>query len=348
MQKTDLRSLNREEILEITRQMKLPDYRAGQLFDRLQGGAESFDDITNISKDLRAQLSEKYMISTVKVRRRLESKIDGTVKYLYELYDGNTVESVFMVYKHGCSVCVSTQVGCRMGCKFCASGQNGLVRNLLPGEILAQIWHASRDNGKRISNVVLMGMGEPLDNFDGTVRFLQLVGYEKGLGIGMRHISVSTSGLVDRIKKLEQLCFPVTLSVSLHAPNDEIRNTIMPVNKKWGVDTLLEACIGYAKRTGRRVSYEYALIKGVNDSDACAEELADRLKGSLCHINLIPVNNVKENSFTKPDRMRITAFKELLEKKGITATVRRTLGSDINASCGQLRSEDMRERRERE
>ena len=346
MQKPDLRSLDREEIFEITKRMGLPEYRAGQLFDRLQGGAECFDDLTNLSKDLRAKLAEEYMISSVKVRRRLASQIDGTVKYLYELYDGNTVESVFMVYKHGCSVCVSTQVGCRMGCKFCASGQNGLVRNLLPGEILAQIWHASRDNGKRISNVVLMGMGEPLDNFDGTVKFLSLVGYEKGLNIGMRHISVSTSGLVDKIKLLEKMGFPITLSVSLHAPNNEIRNKIMPVNKKWDVDTLIKTCTGYAKRTGRRVSYEYALIKGVNDTDACAEELGNRLKGSLCHINLIPVNNVKENEFEKPDRKRIIEFKTILENKGITTTVRRTLGSDINASCGQLRSEDIKERRE--
>lgn len=278
------------------------------------------------------------MISSVKPVRRLKSEIDGTVKYLYELYDGNTVESVFMVYHHGCSVCVSTQVGCRMGCKFCASGQNGLVRNLLPGEILAQIWHAANDNGKRISNIVLMGMGEPLDNFDNTLKFLELVGHEKGLGIGMRHISVSTSGLVDKIKILKSKGLQLTLSVSLHAPNDEIRNKTMPVNKKWGVDELIAACTDYAEATKRRISYEYALIKGVNDSNDCARELGNKLKGKLCHVNLIPVNEVKENTFTKPDKKQIENFKSILEGMGITTTVRRTLGSDINASCGQLRS----------
>lgn len=344
MSKLDLRSFNQDELLSLTKELGLPDFRAKQLFCGIQGGAESFDELTSLPKALRETLSEKYFISSVKAIKRLESKIDGTVKYLYELYDGNTVESVFMVYHHGCSVCVSTQVGCRMGCKFCASGQNGLVRNLTAGEILAQIWYAQKDNGKRISNVVLMGMGEPLDNFDNTIRFLELVSHPQGLNIGLRHISVSTSGLVDKIEKLEQMGFPITLSISLHAPNDDIRNQTMPVNKKWGTDKLIEACKKYAERTKRRISYEYALIAGVNDSNECALELARKLKGSLCHVNLIPVNEVKENDYKKPDRKNIEHFRDVLIDKGINATIRRTLGADINASCGQLRSSHQKER----
>lgn len=344
MSKLDLRSFNQDEVLSLTRELGLPDFRAKQLFCGIQGGAESFDELTSLPKALRETLSEKYFISSVKAIKRLESKIDGTVKYLYELYDGNTVESVFMVYHHGCSVCVSTQVGCRMGCKFCASGQNGLVRNLTAGEILAQIWYAQKDNGKRISNVVLMGMGEPLDNFDNTVRFLELVSHPQGLNIGLRHISVSTSGLVDKIEKLEQMGFPITLSISLHAPNDDIRNQTMPVNKKWGTDKLIETCKKYAEHTKRRISYEYALIAGVNDSDECALLLAKKLKGSLCHVNLIPVNEVKENEYKKPDRKNIEHFRDVLIDKGINATIRRTLGADINASCGQLRSSHQKER----
>ncbi len=344
MLKPDLRSFNEDEILSIIRQYNLPDYRAKQLFSGLQGGADSFDELTTLPKALRKTLSENYMISSVKAIKRLESEIDGTVKYLYELYDGNTVESVFMIYHHGCSICVSTQVGCRMGCKFCASGQNGLVRNLTAGEILAQIWYAQKDNGKRISNVVLMGMGEPLDNFDNTVRFLELVSHPQGLNIGLRHISVSTSGLVDKIEALEKMGFPITLSISLHAPNDTIRNQTMPVNKKWGTDKLIEICRGYAQRTKRRVSYEYALIAGVNDSEFCAVELASKLKGSLCHVNLIPINEVKENNYKKPDRKNIEHFKDILTSKGINATIRRILGADINASCGQLRSSYQKKR----
>lgn len=344
MLKPDLRSFNEDEILSIIRQYNLPDYRAKQLFSGLQGGADSFDELTTLPKALRKTLSENYMISSVKAIKRLESEIDGTVKYLYELYDGNTVESVFMIYHHGCSICVSTQVGCRMGCKFCASGQNGLVRNLTAGEILAQIWYAQKDNGKRISNVVLMGMGEPLDNFDNTVRFLELVSHPQGLNIGLRHISVSTSGLVDKIEALEKMGFPITLSISLHAPNDTIRNQTMPVNKKWGTDKLIETCRGYAQRTKRRISYEYALIAGVNDSEFCAVELASKLKGSLCHVNLIPINEVKENNYKKPDRKNIEHFKDILTSKGINATIRRILGADINASCGQLRSSYQKKR----
>ncbi|MBR4073075.1 MAG: 23S rRNA (adenine(2503)-C(2))-methyltransferase RlmN, partial [Clostridia bacterium] len=229
------------------------------------------------------------------------------------------------------------QVGCRMGCSFCASGINGLCRNLTASEILSQLMAAQRDNGIRVSNVVMMGMGEPLDNFDNSVRFLRLVSDDKGMNIGLRHISLSTSGVVSGIEKLAELNMPITLSVSLHAPNDEIRSNIMPVNRKWNVDTLLKACRDYQRVTTRRISFEYALISGVNDTDKCAYELAEKMRGIMCHINLIPANPVKENSFKKPDRKKILHFKSLLESKGITATVRRTLGGDIDASCGQLR-----------
>ena len=242
-----------------------------------------------------------------------------------------------MKYEHGYTVCISTQVGCRMGCSFCASGIAGLTRNLTASEMLAQITAAGRDNGIRVSNIVMMGMGEPLDNFDNSVRFLRLVSDDKGLNIGLRHISLSTSGVVSGIKKLKEYNFPITLSISLHAPNDEIRSSIMRVNKRWNIDELLKACKEYQAVTTRRISFEYALIDGVNDSDECAAELAKRLKGIMCHINLIPANPVKENSFKKPDRSKIIRFRDLLIKKGVNATIRRTLGADIDASCGQLR-----------
>ena len=242
-----------------------------------------------------------------------------------------------MKYKYGYTLCVSSQVGCKMGCMFCASTKNGCVRNLSAGEIISQIHSAQRDMNIRISHVVMMGMGEPLDNFDNSVRFLRLVSDSGGLNMGLRHISLSTSGVVSGIKKLKEYNFPITLSISLHAPNDEIRSSIMRVNKRWNIDELLKACKEYQAVTTRRISFEYALIDGVNDSDKCAEELARRLKGIMCHVNLIPANPVKENSFKKPDKNKILHFKDLLVKKGVNATVRRTLGADIDASCGQLR-----------
>lgn len=314
-----------------------PKFRAAQLFHWLRSGVTDFDDMTNIPLSLRAVLKEKTYIADVRIVKRFASRLDGTVKYVYELFDGEYIESVLMKYEHGYTVCVSTQVGCRMGCSFCASGINGLTRNLTASEILAQITAAQLDNGIRISNVVMMGMGEPLDNFDNTVRFLKLVSDPEGLNIGLRHISVSTSGVVSGIRKLAEYNFPITLSISLHAPNDEIRSSIMRVNKKWKIKELLDACKEYQRVTTRRISFEYALIDGVNDSDKCAEELANILKGIMCHVNLIPANPVKENSFKKPDRNKIIRFKDLLIKKGVNATVRRTLGADIDASCGQLR-----------
>lgn len=316
-----------------------PKFRAKQVYRWLRMGISDFVEMTDLPASLRSRLSEAAMIPGVKPIRRLVSKIDGTVKYLYELYDGETIESVFMQYEHGYTVCISTQVGCRMGCAFCASGLAGLSRNLTASEMLAQVLYAGKDNQVRISNVVMMGMGEPLDNFDNSLRFLQLVTAEEGLHIGLRHISLSTSGVVSGIERLKEYALPVTLSISLHAPNDEIRSRIMPVNRKWNIEALLNACKNYQAVTTRRISFEYAVIEGVNDSDACAEELARRLKGILCHVNLIPANPVRENRFRKPDQKKIHHFQELLTRRGVNATVRRTLGADINASCGQLRQQ---------
>ena len=337
MEKIDIRSFDESELAEFLNELSQPKFRAAQLYKWLQQGIDDFDQMTNIPKSLRDILKEKCYIANVKIVKKLVSQIDGTVKYVYELYDGERIESVVMKYEHGYTVCISTQVGCRMGCSFCASGIDGLYRNLTPSEMLAQITKAQQDNGIRISNVVMMGMGEPLDNFENSVKFLKLVSSDNGLNIGLRHISLSTSGVVSKIKELKDYNFPITLSVSLHAPNDEIRSSMMRVNKKWGVDELLAACKEYQKVTTRRISFEYALIDGVNDSDECADELSRRLRGIMCHVNLIPANPVKENSFKKPDMNKIVHFKERLIKNGINATIRRTLGADIDASCGQLR-----------
>lgn len=338
MAKTDIKSMNEAELEVLLTEMGQPKFRAAQLFKWLQQGAEDFDEMTNIPKDLREKLRESCYIASVSIERRLVSQIDGTVKYLYRLFDGELIESVLMKYEHGYTVCISTQVGCRMGCSFCASGLCGLKRNLTASEMLSQIMMAAKDNNIRVSNVVMMGMGEPLDNFDNSVKFLELVSNEKGLGIGLRHISLSTSGVVSGIEKLKEYNLPITLSISLHAPNDQIRSSMMKVNKRWNIDALLKACREYQKVTTRRISFEYALIDGVNDSEKCADELAARLRGIMCHVNLIPANPVKENTFKKPDKNKIQKFRQMLESKGLNATVRRTLGADIEASCGQLRN----------
>ena len=338
MNKKDIKSMTYTELLSDFEQLGLPKFRCNQVFDWLQQkGVDSFEKMTNLSKDLRKSLEEHYVILGCNIERRLVSQLDETVKYLFSLHDGECIESVVMKYKYGYTICVSSQVGCRMGCKFCASTLGGCVRNLSASEILSQIHTAQNDRNIRISHIVLMGMGEPLDNYDNVMRFLELVNDEKGLNISMRNISLSTCGLVDKIKLLEQKKLPLTLSVSLHAPNDTIRNQIMPVNRKWNVEQLLAACCAYAKSTSRRISFEYSMIKGVNDSDDCARELASRLKGMLAHVNLIPVNRVEENAFDKSDKATIERFVKILEQNGVTATVRRTLGADINASCGQLR-----------
>lgn len=343
MDKIDIKSMYLEELEVLMMDMGEPKFRAGQIFDWLQQGVENFDEMSNIPLKLRVKLQEGYYIVTTSIKKRLESTIDDTVKYLYELHDGELVESVLMKYNHGYSVCVSTQVGCRMGCSFCASGLNGLKRNLSASEILSQITTAQRDNGIRISNVVLMGMGEPMDNLDNVIRFLRLVSHEKGLNIGLRHISVSTSGVVSGIYRLMEENFPITLSISLHAPNDVIRDSMMRVNKRWNIATLIKACKDYIRKTGRRISFEYAIVDGVNDSDQNAKELSRLLKGMLCHVNLIPVNPVKENSYKKPDRRKIEHFCKLMNDLGINTTIRRTLGPDIDASCGQLRGKALEE-----
>lgn len=339
MSLVDIKSLYLEEIENDFKALSIPKYRAKQVFSWLAKGVETFDDMTDLSIDLRNSLKERYYISSVEIEKKLESKHDGTIKYLFKLNDGEFIESVLMKYKHGYSICVSTQVGCKMGCKFCATGKSGFSRNLKPSEILSQVQKASLDNNIRISNIVLMGMGEPLDNYENVVRFLKLVSSSDGMNVGMRHISLSTCGLVDKIYKLSEENFQLTLSVSLHAPNDEIRNKIMPINKKFNVDELIAACKYYISKNNRRISFEYAMIDGVNDSEFCARQLSKLLKNMLCHVNLIPVNssNKEENNFQKSKKENIQKFIKILEYNKIPVTVRRTLGDDISASCGQLR-----------
>ncbi|MBQ2767726.1 MAG: 23S rRNA (adenine(2503)-C(2))-methyltransferase RlmN [Clostridia bacterium] len=319
-----------------------PRYRAGQIFDQLHRGVAPCD-MTNLPLALREQLTADYHLPGVS--RKLVSALDGTIKYLFSLSDGNCVESVLMHYKHGVTICLSSQVGCRMGCAFCASTIGGKVRDLEAGELIGQILAAQADSGLRVGGIVLMGIGEPLDNYDNVLRFLRLVGDARGLNIGYRHISLSTCGLCDKIAQLAEEELPITLSISLHAPDDETRSALMPVNRKWGIDTLLSTCRDYWRKTGRRISFEYTLIAGENDSPAQAERLAERLNRGLrsrtetmpIHVNLIPVNPVGERQFSASDERSIKAFAAVLEKRGIRATVRRKLGSDIDASCGQLR-----------
>ncbi|MBE6757475.1 MAG: 23S rRNA (adenine(2503)-C(2))-methyltransferase RlmN [Ruminococcaceae bacterium] len=333
----DIKSLPREQLKNSVTAAGFPAFRAAQIANWLDRGVTNFDRMSNLPADLKAWLKAECCVPTVTIEKRLESAKDETVKYLFRLADGETVESVLMHYHHGWSQCLSTQVGCRMGCTFCATGMGGLVRNLSAAEMMAQIEAAQADRAVRVSSIVLMGMGEPLDNYDNVLRFLRMLSEPDGVHIGMRHVSLSTCGLVDGIYRLMEENLQLTLSVSLHAPNDEIRSRTMPVNRRWGVEELLKACRTYADTTGRRISFEYAMIDGVNDSDACAEELAKRLKGMLCHVNLIPVNEVEGKSQKRSRAERIAAFSDILAARGITVTVRRTLGADINASCGQLR-----------
>ena len=333
----DIKSMYEEELKEEFAKMGEPAYRAGQVYKWLHEGVKSFDEMTNISKKLRERLMENYYISNAAIEKKLISAYDDTKKYLFSFGDGEMVESVLMKYHHGYTSCISTQVGCKMGCTFCATGKSGFSRNLTASEMLAQLQAEQQDNHIRISNIVLMGMGEPLDNFENVIRFLKLVSSENGMNIGMRHISLSTCGIVPKIYELADMKLQLTLSVSLHAPNDQIRSRTMPVNRKYNIDELLKACQYYVRQTNRRISFEYAMIDGVNDSVANAEELAKRLKGILSHVNLIPVNAVKGTGYEKSKKESIKRFIAVLEGAGITATVRRTLGSDINASCGQLR-----------
>ena len=338
----DLKSMTLEELTAFFKEMGQPAFRAKQVFRWLYRGVTSFEEMTDLSKGLREQLEARCFITAPKVARKQVSAIDGTIKYLWELADGNCIETVLMRYQHGNTVCVSSQVGCRMGCAFCASTLAGRVRDLTPAEMVDQVLFTQLDSGAHISNIVLMGIGEPLDNFDTVMRFLTLVNHPDGLNIGMRHISLSTCGLTEKIDKLAQLGLQLTLSVSLHAPDDETRSKIMPINRSVGVDKLMETCRRYFKTTGRRISYEYAMIDGVNDSDRQADLLAGLLKGLPGHVNLIPLNDVEESPL-KPSR-RVAQFQKRLENHGVTVTVRRRLGSDIDASCGQLRRKAMKEK----
>ncbi len=340
----ELLSMNIGELEEYFLSIGEPKYRAKQLFEQIQRGA-LLDEISNIGKATKEKIKKTAICSLPSVERKLVSKLDGTIKYLFALRDGNCVESVIMKYEHGNTICISSQVGCRMGCKFCASTIGGKVRDLSPAELIGQVIAAQRDSGERISNIVMMGIGEPLDNYDNVIKFLRLVGDEKGLNIGYRHISLSTCGIVPNIYRLADEELPITLSISLHAPDDETRGEIMPINKKWGVDELLDACREYFARTKRKISFEYTLISGKNDTRENALALAKllnsklrtRTQGMPIHVNLIPVNEVTESGFVRSDKEAIARFVKTLDEKGIRATVRRKLGADINASCGQLR-----------
>ena len=334
----DIKSMSLPELKSDFEALSEPSYRASQVYSWLSKGVYSFDDMTNLPGTFREVLKSKYYITKLNIKDKKVS-IDGTVKYLFELSDGELIESVLMNYKHGYSMCLSTQAGCKMGCSFCSTGKCGFSRNLSSSEILAQIESAQLDSGIKISNIVLMGIGEPLDNYPNVLKFLKLVTSPDGLNIGARHISLSTCGLVDKIYKLAEEKMPITLSVSLHAPNDEIRNKIMKINRKWNIKELIKACEDYISYTNRRISFEYAMIDNLNDTPECANELAELLKGMLCHVNLIPLNGAhQESRLKKSSNNRIYQFKQVLEKRGITTTIRRTLGEDIEASCGQLKN----------
>lgn len=319
-----------------------PAFRAGQVYSWMHRGARSFEEMTNLSKALRLRLAERYELTAPTAVRKLVSKKDGTIKYLWRLSDGNCVESVLMQYHHGNTVCISSEVGCAMGCAFCASTRGGLVRRLTPSEMLDQVLFTQLDSGLPVSNIVLMGIGEPLDNYDTVLRFLELVNSPEGMNIGMRHISLSTCGLVERIDRLAEENLQLTLSVSLHAPTDEIRSTIMPVNRRYNVQTLLAACKRYFEKTGRRISFEYAMIRGVNDTPEMAKLLASRLRGIAAHVNLIPLNDIPESPLKPSYPEVVQTFQRILEQHGIPATVRRTLGSDITPpadSCAGILKE---------
>lgn len=335
----EIRSMRLEELTAALKELGEPAFRGKQVFTWLHRGVRSFDEMSDISKALREKLAGKYRLGGPAVARKQVSQEDGTVKYLWKLYDGNCIETVLMRYHHGNTVCVSTQVGCRMGCAFCASTLGGKVRDLTPGEILEQVIFTQMDSGVPVSNIVLMGIGEPMDNLDNVLKFLELVNHPLGLNIGMRHISLSTCGVVPGIRRLAELELQLTLSVSLHAPDSETRSKIMPVNRAYDVDKLFAACHDYFRKTGRRISFEYAMIDGVNDADWQADLIVKKLRGMPGHVNLIPLNDVAESPL-KPSR-RTRKFQQRLEDQGVTATVRRSLGGDIDASCGQLRRKAM-------
>lgn len=339
MDKINLKDLTLEELQDYIIKLGEPKFRALQIFKWLYSGVQDFEEMTNISNSFRDKLKSQAVVGNLIINKKFISAIDGTRRYLLQLSDNNYIESVLMKYKHGYSICISSQVGCAIGCKFCASTKNGKIRNLSAGEIIDQIITVERDVGEHISNVVMMGVGEPLDNFDNIVKFIKNVNNPNGLNIGQRHITISTCGIVERIYELADLNFQITLAISLHATNDETRNDIMPVNKKYNISKLLTACKYYVNKTGRRITFEYTLINRKNDFSQNAEELSNLLKGVLCHVNLIPVNAVDGTGFVPGSEKSIRNFQNILEKNGIPATVRREMGSDISAACGQLRSQ---------
>ncbi len=338
----DLRSLSYEELKDSLAEMGEKPFRANQIYEWLhKKHIQSIDEMTNISVALRNKLSEKYDFGRFEIVRMQESKIDGTRKYLFALGDGNMIESVLMRYHHGNSVCISSQVGCRMGCAFCASTLDGLVRSLTPGEMLGQIYAISSDIGERISNVVVMGSGEPMDNFDNIVKFIGMLTDERGLNISQRNLTVSTCGLVDRIRQLADMQFQITLAISLHATTDESRRQLMPIANRYSIKEITDACAYYFEKTGRRITFEYSLVGGVNDSEEEAERLSKIAKPLHAHINLIPVNPIKERDFVPSKDRNIKAFQNKLEKNGINVTIRREMGRDIDGACGQLRRKVM-------
>ena len=341
----NLKSLTQPELAAILKELGQPAFRAKQVFSWLHKGVRSYDEMTNLPKALRDTLAEKYPIHAPKVVRKQESQKDGTIKYLWQLSDGNCVETVLMRYHYGNTVCISTEVGCAMGCAFCASTIGGLVRRLEPFEMLDEVLFTQIDSGLPVSHIVLMGIGEPLDNFDNVMRFLELVNSPDGMNISMRHISLSTCGLIPKIDALAEKKLQISLAVSLHGPNNEKRSKVMPVNKAYPIEPLLDACRRYYDKTGRRIHFEYAMIDGLNDTEDDARELLRRLKGMGAHVNMIPLNHVEESPLKPSSRAAVAKFQKILEDGGVTATVRRTLGSDIDASCGQLRRKYNKERR---
>ncbi len=343
----DIKSMSLEELKAFLSDINEPAFRSQQIFKWLHAGAHSFSEMTNLSKPLREKLSSLCAIATATLARKQTSAQDGTIKYLWRMADGNCVESVYMEYHHGNTVCLSTQVGCRMGCAFCASTMDGLVRNLTASEIEEQILQIQKDTGNKITNIVLMGTGEPLDNYDNVIRFLHLVNHPMGLNIGMRHISLSTCGVCDKIELLAKEKLGITLSISLHAPEDVVRSRIMPINRKYNLDRLISACKYYFKETSRRISFEYTMIDGVSDTDRSLKKLGELLAGFPCHVNLIPLNPVSGRTYKPSSRNRIEQFKSELENYGITVTIRRSLGSDIDAACGQLKRSVAAETQER-
>ena len=338
-EKKNLKSYTYNELEALVRnELGEPSFRAKQIFEWLYRGVDSFDEMSNLSKSLRERLDAAYIAGNLKIEQKFVSRIDETRRYLLKLEDGNYIESVLMKYHHGYTICVSSQVGCAMGCRFCASTRNGKARNLSAGEIIGQVMTVQKDLGERISNIVMMGIGEPLDNYDEVLKFLEIVNHPSGLNIGHRHITLSTCGLVPKIKDLADRQLQITLSVSLHAADDETRSEIMSVNRRYSISQLMKACRYYIKKTNRRISFEYTLISGVNDNSAEAEKLLKLLHGMLCHVNLIPVNPVKETGFKQGSRAKIEEFQRILESGGISATIRREMGADISAACGQLRA----------